>query len=452
MIVDHASDFTTDKYRQLLREAKATWNFIPFSEYERPGKNILWRHDIDVSLERAQALAKIEAEEEIRSTFFVLLRGEYYNPLSPSSVKSLRTIAELGHELGLHFDPSFYGDKTKTNKKLFEYLTQEKKILEKLLNVNIKSFSWHNPTIGRWLSIKKNKYAGMINAYSSALCLHYKYVSDSNGFWRHERLNDILKKHEVAKLYVLTHPEWWVDTPIPPRMRIFRAVWGQAKVGIYRNDELLKHFSRENIHGHSLAIKFLQPIDSQLFELLDYLWNTGYYRTLFEEIWCLHQQQIKRLVTSTLYKKWGVSSKQVKNLFEKTEFSICEPRLFKAVTGISWYKASGTSKKRYNEALHLRMQLMKGWAPGKNELQLEQGIVFLCQIIQALAAWGKKQKIAYDGIGHFESVGITNSKNSENNRADLFKKRPKAMQDFPKSRWRELKTKIKQYQAWSSEH
>ena len=37
------------------------------------------RHDIDYSIEKAVELAALEAEENVKSTYFVLLSSEFYN-------------------------------------------------------------------------------------------------------------------------------------------------------------------------------------------------------------------------------------------------------------------------------------------------------------------------------------------------------------------------------------
>ena len=47
----------------------------------------------------------------------------------------------------------------------------------------------------------------MINAYAKYFKDNVEYCSDSNGYWRHQRLENFLNnKHD--KIQVLTHPVW----------------------------------------------------------------------------------------------------------------------------------------------------------------------------------------------------------------------------------------------------
>ena len=70
--------------------------------------SIILRHDVDLSIESALALAIIEKKHDIYSTFFILTSGITYNPLYSKNQDMLRQICEMGFEIGLHFDPSVY--------------------------------------------------------------------------------------------------------------------------------------------------------------------------------------------------------------------------------------------------------------------------------------------------------------------------------------------------------
>jgi hypothetical protein len=37
------------------------------------------------------------------------------------------------------------------------------------------------------------------------------YCSDSNGYWRVRRLEDVLREAKDERLQVLTHAEWWPE-------------------------------------------------------------------------------------------------------------------------------------------------------------------------------------------------------------------------------------------------
>ena len=55
-------DFTTEAYAYYLKLVKKSYKPIPFTEWNSSGieKSVLWRHDVDISLNRAVALARLE--------------------------------------------------------------------------------------------------------------------------------------------------------------------------------------------------------------------------------------------------------------------------------------------------------------------------------------------------------------------------------------------------------
>ena len=70
---------------------------------------------------------------------------------------------------------------------------------------------------------------------------------ESNGFWRHRRLRDVLEAAEDERLHVLTHPVWWTPEPVSPRMRITRCIEGRAAKQHQWYDDLLAREGRENV-------------------------------------------------------------------------------------------------------------------------------------------------------------------------------------------------------------
>jgi len=199
-------DFTEKNYRTLLGLAKKNYVFESFSNMNEEKKIVLWRHDVDFSVHRALQLAKIEYEEEVKATYFFQLNSEFYNIFEAGIKDRIHEILSLGHSIGLHFDPSAYNFTTKVE--LEKHLMFEKEILEELFARIVMVFSFHNPE-PNILKYDDYKIANMINAYSLYMKENYVYCSDSNGYWRHERLVDVLLTNEFDKLQILTHPVWW---------------------------------------------------------------------------------------------------------------------------------------------------------------------------------------------------------------------------------------------------
>ena len=153
-------------------------------------------------------------------------------------------ILDLGHDAALHFDITAYD--VQNEESFLNKLRFEKDILSNLLGVEIKGFSFHIPNeITK--SFDANDYLGMVNFYSKTMQAEVGYVSDSNGYWRHERIVDVLKSRKHSKLQVLTHPCNWTETAMSPRDRILRCINGRAGFQQKYYDDLLASHGRENV-------------------------------------------------------------------------------------------------------------------------------------------------------------------------------------------------------------
>ena len=179
----------------------------------------------------------------IKATYFLLLGSKFYNIFEKEIKNLIFKILSLGHQLGLHFDFAQYEIKNK--KELEQYLTYEKKILENLFQVKIKVFSFHNPT-KKIFRFNNFKYARMINTYSKYFKKNVQYCSDSNGYWRHERLENFLNK-KYCKIQVLTHPGWWQKKSMSPFKRIIRCIDGRKKKVMLDYTKVLKKHRRKNV-------------------------------------------------------------------------------------------------------------------------------------------------------------------------------------------------------------
>lgn len=242
----HYSDFTRDNYRLLLRKAKQNYVFRGYTDYHADERFVLWRHDVDFSIHAAYKLAVIEAEEGIASTYFLLPHCEFYNLFEVEVAGKVRDILALGHRIGLHFDNDFYGIKDVAT--LESKLKFEAGLLSNVFETSVDAFSFHNPDA--WMLQQRDAtYAGLVNTYAAYFQTSVGYCSDSNGYWRHRRLADVLEQADDARLQVLTHPAWWVDKPASPRDRILRCVQGRAEQTMRKYDSGLELYGRSNVGG-----------------------------------------------------------------------------------------------------------------------------------------------------------------------------------------------------------
>src|SRR4051812_47748981 len=175
--------FSLEHYRDLLRAAKdGGYRFAGFDRAPEPGDLIL-RHDVDLSLDAALALAEVEADEGAWSTWFLMTRSVFYNLASSEGERAIGRLRELGHRVGHHavwpnvdldgrFDPVV---------------------------------AWHNPDP----EYMRDAIEGAVNVMQSPFFDPDHYRSDSNQQWRHGCPHEQLARGEFEWLQLLTHPEIW---------------------------------------------------------------------------------------------------------------------------------------------------------------------------------------------------------------------------------------------------
>jgi len=416
------SDFTTLNYRKLIKLAKLRYEFSNYENIPWGSRFVLWRHDCDYSLNRAYVLALIEFEEGVESTFFLNPHCEFYNLFEVHQYKIIKDILDMGHHIGLHFDSMFYGEINQNN--LSESILKEADILENLLGVRPKAFSFHNPTDFH-MECEEDFYGGLLNCYSKRFKTEVSYCSDSNGYWRFQNLHDVLSQAADSSLQVLTHPGWWQNVPMPPRNRIFRAIYGRANNLIDNYDKTLEKHGRENLRGVSSNLTFLKLIDSERYKLLDQLWMSGNFELLFLELYRLTQVQILNLCKIFIYKKWAIQIEDIDNFFKTISKNFNVIEIFFDLIGKELYKDLDIKKSDFEKLTSIQNSLMSDFKI--HELQvLEAGSVSLCRLIEKLAAWGN-ENIGFDGI--------------ENLPEDLINKETVANQASIKF-WSQFKTKI----------
>jgi hypothetical protein len=174
--------FDLDHYVELLDAARSyRWAF--FDHEPQPG-DLFLRHDVDMSLDAALAMAELEAERGVAATYFLMTRSDFYNLDSRGGVAALARLRELGHRVGLH---GVHPDATLDDR--FDPVV-----------------AWHTPDP----DFMTQPVDGAVNVMQEPFFQPDRYRSDSNQHWRSGCPHEELARGDFEWLQLLVHPEIWV--------------------------------------------------------------------------------------------------------------------------------------------------------------------------------------------------------------------------------------------------
>lgn len=211
-------EFTHDWYRRFLRRLDfAGYEFRPFGD-PLGDRDVVLRHDVDLSLDAAVAMARIEADIGVQSTYCVLLSSPLYNPLEGEYRRSLAEIESLGHEVIPHVSTHAYWDEGEVPDAdaIERRVDEERAVLESIVSPS-ETASFHRPP--PW--VLDREFDGFRNAYAPEFFSEIGYVADSNQRWR-EDLSFVDDLPETFQL--LTHPGLWGERDAGFSGRVERAI------------------------------------------------------------------------------------------------------------------------------------------------------------------------------------------------------------------------------------
>jgi hypothetical protein len=206
--------FDLDHYRELLDAAEAGgYRWARFDAEPKPG-DLFLRHDVDLSLEAARTMARLERELGAHSTYFMLTESVFYNLDSALGRETIAELRDLGHAVGLHaVHPRAARDDR------FDAVV-----------------AWHNPDP----DYVHEPVSGMVNVMQAPWFTKGRYRSDSNQHWREGCPHDELRTGAFEWLQLLVHPEIWVypGATMGETMRAMAAT---------KHDELLGYLAGDRI-------------------------------------------------------------------------------------------------------------------------------------------------------------------------------------------------------------
>jgi hypothetical protein len=173
--------FDLTHYRELLTAGDYTWATF---DREPRARDLFLRHDVDLSLDAALAMARIEQELGARATYFLMTESRFYNLDSHAGRDAIAELRELGHAVGLH-------------------AVYPKAQLDERFDPVI---GWHNPD-PEYMS---EPIDGAVNVMQPPWFTPGHYRSDSNHHWREGCPHDELASGALEWLQLLVHPEIWV--------------------------------------------------------------------------------------------------------------------------------------------------------------------------------------------------------------------------------------------------
>jgi hypothetical protein len=203
-------------YAALITDLRGKgYDFRSYADADPAGRHVILRHDIDFCLNAAGKMADVESELGASSTYFVLLRNEFYNPFSREGLKALEHLLKLGHTIGLHFDVTLYGSEPG---RIESGIERECRILESAIGCSITTLSFHRPAAH--LIGSQERLAGRLNAYSPRFVKKIGYCSDSRGGWYHGEPGENPAIKEGRAMQLLIHPIWWQEPAMEPLQRL----------------------------------------------------------------------------------------------------------------------------------------------------------------------------------------------------------------------------------------
>tara|TARA_B100000424_G_scaffold169933_1_gene130824 strand:- start:191 stop:940 length:750 start_codon:yes stop_codon:yes gene_type:complete len=238
--------FSYAEYRNIITMVKQNLPIMDFSEVDdKINSFCVLRHDIEFSIDRALAMARIEHEDlNVHSTYTVQLRNNTYNALSQKNIESIQEIESMGHYIGLHQNPP----SDIPDDQLINYIIKDIETLEHYYGFEVDRFAFHRCGSNPGILEKYVEVPGKINCYAKEF-FHYfsgdkpeelrvHYLADSNHQWKYGHPLHVDYWDLPQKMQLLTHPFSWSDDG-------YDNISNFTKLIRERNEELLTSMDSE---------------------------------------------------------------------------------------------------------------------------------------------------------------------------------------------------------------
>jgi hypothetical protein len=176
--------FDLAHYADILEAARAGGYRWAQFDHEPQRGDLFLRHDVDLSLDAALQMARLERERGATATYFLMTESVFYNLESAEGRAAIAELRSHGHAVALHaVHPRFFRDDR------FDPVV-----------------AWHNPDP----EYVFEPVDGVINVMQPPWFTKGRYRSDSNQHWREGCPHEELRAGAFDWLQLLVHPEVWV--------------------------------------------------------------------------------------------------------------------------------------------------------------------------------------------------------------------------------------------------
>ena len=141
---DRGFRFDTPSYERLLRRVRDEGrSFVGFDE---PEAGVVLHHDVELSLDRALTMARLEATLRIGGTYCVPLDAPVHDTSTVTFANTVQTISQLGHDVGLQFDPWAHWQEPPGEDALRRRIDERREVLARLVGEPVEVVSFRQPT------------------------------------------------------------------------------------------------------------------------------------------------------------------------------------------------------------------------------------------------------------------------------------------------------------------
>ncbi len=190
------SKWTLDHYRNLIG-ALLDRRLAPLDidGYARRQPGFWLRHDVELSLDAAVAMAEVEADLGVPSSYFVCVESPYF-PTEAAVVATIDELRRLARDVSFHLvlatEAGSISDRLRA-------------LAQRIPSVEPLALTFHAP--GAPIADLISQPLGSI-VYQPLVDASGRYFSDSTGKWRWGHpVHSALEPSELVQ--ILTHPFWW---------------------------------------------------------------------------------------------------------------------------------------------------------------------------------------------------------------------------------------------------